>query len=137
MRLAGQCGEGQKPSQRNARKCLPRRHACTITEVRPRRKSETYHRQQHDHIGDAMVSVPKSFPASPSHPLEGKWIREPAQAYEQESDCFVRAPECQLTEMRRGTASFTFGSVNVSTPSSSCALILSRSILPESVNPRA
>ncbi len=44
---------------------------------------------------------------------------------------------CQLTAIRRGIASFAFGNVNVSTPSSSLALIDSRSILPDNVNARA
>jgi hypothetical protein len=39
-------------------------------------------------------------------------------------------------EMRRGWASFAFGRVRVSTPSSSCALIRSWSILSDNVNDR-
>jgi hypothetical protein len=45
-------------------------------------------------------------------------------------------PAYQSRVIRRGNASLAFGKVSVSTPLSSCALILSRSILFESVNPR-
>ena len=43
----------------------------------------------------------------------------------------------QFTVIRRGIASFAFGRVSVKTPSSNRALMVSRSILPERVNPRA
>ena len=52
-------------------------------------------------------------------------------------DCRGRHRLVSPTVIRRGMASFAFGSVTVRTPSSSCAAMASRSILPESVKPRA
>ena len=43
---------------------------------------------------------------------------------------------CQFTWTRRGKVSFDFGSVSVSTPSSTRAVIASRSILFDNVNAR-
>jgi hypothetical protein len=66
-----------------------------------------------------------------------RWVLKSGPVFSRETSHLENVDSDQPIEIRRGRACFAFGSVSVSTPSSSCALIFSWSILFDSVNDRA